>query len=136
MNLREDSLSASPPSDSPNHSIPHSFSTGQLAALLAARAAESHALKGALRQAWTRPMAEEQRALARLRRRITDLCVLRAHLRGRYHLQHAPREGAAADSAWDRDAWHADAATRVARELGLALPATATARASAHGGPK
>ncbi|HRG99868.1 MAG TPA: hypothetical protein PLR99_26665, partial [Polyangiaceae bacterium] len=62
-----------------------------MSTLLRARAEESRALKVLLRATWTRPMAEEQRHLARLRRRITDLCVLGAHLRGRFHLARAPR---------------------------------------------
>ena len=53
---------------------------------LRALAAQSKALKALLRQRWTRPMADEQRALAALRRRATRLCVLRASLRGRLHL--------------------------------------------------
>jgi len=42
-------------------------------------------LKKLLRTTWTRPMADEQRALARARRRVTDLFILKAHLRGKIH---------------------------------------------------
>jgi len=44
-------------------------------------------LKKLLRTTWTRPMAEEQRAHARARRRATELLVLLAHARGRIHAQ-------------------------------------------------
>lgn len=42
-------------------------------------------LKTLLRATWTRPMADEQRRYARARRRVTDLFILKAHLRGRVH---------------------------------------------------
>ena len=88
-----------------------------LRAQLASRAHESRTLKLALSAPWTRPMAEEQRQLVRLRRRITGLCILRAFLRGRFHLVKALREGAFPDMKWDRERWHAEVAERVAREL-------------------
>lgn len=44
------------------------------------------ALKQALRARWDRPMHEEQRMLVRLKHEATGLCVLRAHMRGRWHL--------------------------------------------------
>jgi len=107
-----------------------------LSSLLDARARESRGLKGLLRATWVRPMAEEQRHLARLRRRITDLCFLRAQLRGRFHLDRAPREGHAEghheghhEGVWDRAAWHAEVAARVARELGLPWPMEAAGAA-------
>lgn len=53
---------------------------------LSAQAHQARALKHVLRSTWTKPMADEQRALAELRRHITRLCILRAHLRGRRHL--------------------------------------------------
>jgi len=60
---------------------------------------------------WTRPMADEQRHLARLRWRVTELCVLRAWSRGRRHCARLPdatdEEGAA---------WHAKVAERVAKD--------------------
>lgn len=42
--------------------------------------------KRELRTRWTRPMHHEQRELLRLKQRATELCVLRAWLRGRWHL--------------------------------------------------
>ncbi len=97
----------------------NSTSIPQLTALLAAKAAESRALKQLLRTRWVRPMAETQRSLVRLQRRLTDLHVLRAHLRGRAHLTKPLRDGAFPGMTWDSHAWHAETAARVARELGL-----------------
>ncbi len=51
-------------------------------------------LKRLLRARWTRPMADEQRELCRLKHRATELCALRAFARGRFHLQKAPRDAA------------------------------------------
>ena len=73
---------------------------------LRAAAARAKALKALLRRRWTRPMADEQRALAALRKRTTRLCVLRASLRGRLHLQVAVAE-------------QQKIAARAAREYGL-----------------
>jgi hypothetical protein len=42
-------------------------------------------LKALLRKTWTRPMADEQRRHARARRNLTDLFILKAHLRRRIH---------------------------------------------------
>ena len=42
-------------------------------------------LKKLLRKTWTRPMADEQRRYARVRRNVTDLFILTAHARGRIH---------------------------------------------------
>ena len=68
-------------------------------------------LKRTLRRAWPRPMAEEQRALERLKQRATELCALRAFARGRLHLRRAPR---GASSGWDALAHH----RRIAQRLG------------------
>jgi hypothetical protein len=73
-------------------------------------AAEILATKRVLRARWTRPMAGEQRALARLRHRATELCILRAWLRGRRHLARAPRDHV---QSWDGDAYHRRVAERV-----------------------
>ena len=89
---------------------------------LTALAREAILLKRALRTTWTRPMAEEQRALVRLRRRTTELCVLRAFLRGRRHLQRPLREGAYPGMTWDGEAWHAKVAERVAKDYAVDLP--------------
>src|SRR5262249_13585668 len=78
------------------------------------------ALRQSLGRPWDRPMADEQRALARLARRMTELCILRARLRGRWHVTAAPRDLRHAGAAWDREAHHARIAERVA--LDYALP--------------
>ncbi len=75
---------------------------------------EARALKERLRQRWVEPMGEVQRALRRLKWRITKLCILRAWQRGRYHLQKPLRDGAYPGMPWDRDAFHA----RIAGEAG------------------
>lgn len=48
-------------------------------------------VKKELRSSWTRPMAPEQYELIELKREATELCTLRAWLRGRHHLQDAER---------------------------------------------
>src|SRR3982751_4144780 len=85
-------------------------------------AKEARALKAVLRVTWTRPMAEEQKRSARLRRRATELCVLRAWSRGRHHVLKAPREGAYPGMKWDCDAWHTAMAARVARDYPPLVP--------------
>ncbi len=60
-----------------------------LARLRAARIAldlQILALKRQLRVRWQRPMHSEQRELLRCKLLATDLCTLRAWLRGRWHL--------------------------------------------------
>jgi hypothetical protein len=81
---------------------------------VAACAVEASSLKQVLRVRWLRPMADEQRQLVALRRRVTELLVLLARARGRYHVTSAPRAVRQAGVAWDRDAWHARIAGRVA----------------------
>lgn len=49
-------------------------------------------LKSLLRRRWVRPMAEEQRQLVRVRRRLTERFVLLALLRKRIHVRRAPPE--------------------------------------------
>ncbi len=44
------------------------------------------ALKRELRARWQRPMHDEQRELLRCKHQATELCILRAWLRGRWHL--------------------------------------------------
>lgn len=92
---------------------------GRLLADLTACAREAVSLKTVLRATWTRPMADEQRALARLRRRATELCVLRAFSRGRRHLQKPMREGAYPGMKWEREAWHVRVAERVAKDYAI-----------------
>lgn len=91
---------------------------------------ECRALKDLLGTTWTRPMADEQRRLVRLRWRVTELCVLRAWTREKAHVRTAPR-GAA--EGWDRAAWHSKIAERVAKDYALAS-ADASADANADGG--
>ena len=92
--------------------------TGRLRADLVALARECRALKDMLTTTWTRPMADEQRKLARLRWKVTELCVLRAFSRGRLHVRsvEAPK------------AWHAAIAERVGKDY---AEASAGAEASA-----
>jgi hypothetical protein len=84
---------------------------------------ECTAFKRALRARWTLPMADTQRALVRARRRLTEIHVFRAHLRGKYHVLGPPRDGWSPGSAWDVAAYHVRVAGRVANEY--ALPASA-----------
>ena len=44
------------------------------------------AAKRALRTTWTRPMADVQHELLALKLEATELCILRAWLRGRLHV--------------------------------------------------
>jgi hypothetical protein len=67
-------------------------------------------------------MADEQRALARLARRMTDLCILRARLRGRWHVTAVPRSHRQAGAAWDREGYNARIAERVALDYALVMP--------------
>jgi hypothetical protein len=86
-----------------NHSL--------LRADIRALSAEIRALKRVLRTRWHRPMSSEQRLLAQLGRRATELCALRALSRGKLHLRKAPR-GAAAD--WNAATYHERIAARLA----------------------
>ena len=67
-----------------------------LRGLLKQTEAEIIGLKAQLRRTWTRPMAAEQKTLCALKRRATSLCVLRALMRGKLHLQGVDREAHAA----------------------------------------
>ncbi len=82
----------------------------KLRADLGVLAHDCRALKNVLRETWTRPMADEQRRLARLKRRVTELCVLRAWSRRRFHVRNVE----------DAEAWHAAVASRVAKDYPLA----------------
>ena len=73
--------------------------------------AQIGALKRQLRTTWTRPMADEQRALERLKLRATELCALCAFARGKLHFTRAPRR---AESGWDALSYH----QRIAERLG------------------
>ncbi len=84
---------------------------------LVKQAEECRALKQRLRRTWTEPMAEVQIAHVRARRRATELCVLRAHARGRYHLQKPLREGAFPGMEWNRERYHQSVAAKVALDF-------------------
>lgn len=96
---------------------------------VARHGAEARTLKQLLRARWKRPMADEQRRLAALRRATTELLVTLAHRRGRLHQRNAP-EGFAGD--WDPHAHAARLAERVfaryAHDVGGAAAAEPTAR--------
>jgi hypothetical protein len=90
-----------------------SFDVPEIIANIKLTAEEIRPLKRRLRQRWTEPMADTQRALIRLKRRATELCVLRAFLRHRIHLHHRPH--------WWSGDWNAsEAAARIAERVGLA----------------
>ncbi|MBX3188094.1 MAG: hypothetical protein KF819_13815 [Labilithrix sp.] len=90
----------------------------RLRADIDALARDCRAVKDILGTTWTRPMADEQRKLVRLRRRVTELHVLVARLRGKHHVTRAWTEQ-------ERETWHAAIAERVAKDY------TSTAAASA-----
>lgn len=60
---------------------------------------ESRRLKSCLRTRWERPMADEQRRLVVVRRKLTELFVLAASLRGRFHVLPPPGGWADGESA-------------------------------------
>jgi hypothetical protein len=93
-----------------------------------ALARECRALKDVLGTTWTRPMADEQRKLVRLRWRVTELCVLRAWSRQRVHVKTAPQNS---PLDWDCAAWHSKIAERVAKDYACA-DANANANANAN----
>jgi hypothetical protein len=92
--------------------------TTKLRADLRALAHECRARKDLLGATWTRPMADEQRRLARLRWRVTELCVLRAWSRGRRHC------AASRPAGEEGDAWHAKIAERVAKDYERSVEAS------------
>jgi len=97
-----------------------------LRAALADAAAAITDLKRMLRRTWTRPMAVEQRALCALAEKATLLCILRAHLRGRQHLQRPMRRGSYPGMKWDPVAYHRQAAAHAAVRFALGSPASAS----------
>ena len=97
--------------------------TRRLRADVGALARECRALKDMLTTTWTRPMADEQRKLARLRWKVTELCVLRAFSRGRLHVRNVE----------DPSAWHATIAERVGKDY---ASADAGANRNAEGGAR
>jgi hypothetical protein len=63
---------------------------------------EIRPIKALLRSRWERPMADEQRRLVMLRRRITELFVVLAYYAGKLHVRHPPR---AFKGEWDPRAY-------------------------------
>lgn len=49
------------------------------------------AVKAELRSTWTKPMGDVQNDHLRLKKEATELCILRAWLRGKLHLTDAER---------------------------------------------
>jgi hypothetical protein len=90
-----------------------------LRAALAETAAAIVEIKRALRRTWTRPMADEQRALCRLKEKATLLCILRAYRRGRWHLVRPMRRGAYPGMKWDPVEYHRSRAEHAAQRFGL-----------------
>jgi len=86
-------------------------------------AAECRQYKERLGERWTEPMGDIQRALARTRRRLTELHVFGASLRGRYHVVRAPR---GASETWTAEAHRQAIAERVLREYVLEARAEAS----------
>jgi hypothetical protein len=86
---------------------------------MAAAAEAILVIKKVLRSPWPEgaEMAPQQWELHKLQRRATDLCVLRARMRGRYHLAAAPRALRDAGLAWDQERHHARIAEKLAAEF-------------------
>jgi hypothetical protein len=80
-------------------------------------AARSRALKRRLRSTWTEPMEALQGELTALRRRLTQLYMLLAVFRGKFHVQRALRDGAYPGMVWDKRQVHECIAQRMAREF-------------------
>ena len=93
--------------------LPFEIDMPRLVADLRAVAEAIKAEKRVLGATWTGPMAEHQRRLGHLRWRATELCVLRARLRGRYHIAAMTPEG-------EREEYHATVAARVAGDYAKA----------------
>ncbi len=67
-------------------------------------------LKSSLRARWLRPMADEQRRLVFVRRKLTERFVLLAASRKRLHVKTPPADVRdASGSAFDASAWNAAA---------------------------
>ena len=75
-----------PPTSAPTPTLTR-FDLGELRRYRRALDLRIRALKAVLRTRWTEPMVTRQRLLIRLQREATELCVLRAWLRGRLHLR-------------------------------------------------
>ena len=84
--------------------------------------AQIGALKRVLRAPWTRPMRNEQQELCRFKLRATELCALRAFLRGKLHLQKPPR---GAPSDWNALVYHRRVMERLGPSYAIVLPESA-----------
>lgn len=86
------------------------------------------AIKKVLRAPWVagEEMGPRQWELLKLQRRATELCVLRARLRGRYHIRVAPRSYRDAGLAWDQEGYHAKIAGKLAEEFAAVEPVALT----------
>ncbi|MFC1612152.1 hypothetical protein ACFL6C_14405 [Myxococcota bacterium] len=69
-------------------------------------------------------MSREQRQLVGLQRRVTELCVLRAGLRGRYHLRKPVRAGSYPGMKWDADTYRNAVMERIAPQYQAAQKAS------------
>ena len=87
-------------------------------------------LKKALRRTWEEPMGDVQVALVRLKRRATELCILRAHLRGRIHVHKRP-PSCYCGKVWDPERHASRVAERVALAYALEDEEQSVARESA-----
>ena len=76
-------------------------------------------IKRLLGATWIRPMAAEQRELAKLKQRATELCALRAYSRGKLHIRSKP------DGAWDPELYHRRIAERLGPSYALVLEKSA-----------
>lgn len=96
----------------------------RLVQAIAANAEEIRAIKKVLRTRWPegQDMAPTQWELHKLQSRATDLCVLRARMRGRYHLRIAPRAYRDSGATWDQERYHAKIAERLTEEFRSAEP--------------
>ncbi len=82
---------------------------------------ETRSLKAMLRRRWERPMGDEQRRLALVRKKMTDLLTYFAWSRGRLHRRTAPHSHPPG-VPWDASEHAAAVAERVAPRY--AAPAT------------
>lgn len=94
----------------------------RLVQAMAATAEAIREVKKVLRSPWPdgEEMGPRQWELIKLQKRATDLCVLRARLRGRFHLRVAPRPVRDAGLAWDQEGYHAKIAAKLAAEFAAA----------------
>jgi hypothetical protein len=116
---------------------PGSFDRSRLRDDILTHARESVRLKTLLRTRWERPMAEEQRRHARLRRRLTELHILYAASRAvaatapkGLHVVHPPCDARDTSAAFDAVAYNTRVAARVLNEYALTAADSKEVRAS------